>query len=122
LKLPHRYPFRFIDRTADGRALLRLTANGTWLRDGGGAPAGWLIEAIAQGAALLLAPDGGGEEKRLALAAIEDAEVVRAPEPGETVEVAVSLEARWGALVRVRGRLTLDGAPLGGATVVLAEI
>ena len=122
MKLPHRYPFRFVDGTNDGRALLRLTVNGTWSRGGGGAPAGWLIEAIAQGAALLLAPEGGGEEKRLALAAIEDAEVLRAPEPGETVEVAVSLEARWGALVRVRGRLTLDGAPLGGAIVVLAEI
>lgn len=122
MKLPHRYPFRFVDRTTDGRALLRLTVNGTWSRGSGGAAAGWLIEAIAQGAALLLAPDGGGEEKRLALAAIEGAEVLRAPEAGETVEVSVSLEARWGALVRVRGRLTLDGAPLGGAIVVLAEI
>jgi 3-hydroxymyristoyl/3-hydroxydecanoyl-(acyl carrier protein) dehydratase len=122
LKLPHRYPFRFIDRTTDGRALLRLTANGAWSRGCGGAPVAWLVEAIAQGAALVLAPEGAGEERRLALAAIEEARPERPPEPGETVEVEVSLEARWGALVRVRGRLSLDGTPLGGAVVVLAEI
>lgn len=121
MNLPHRHPFRFVDRTADGRALLRVSANGVWSRGSSATPAGWLVEAVAQSAAILLAPGTEGGETRLALAAIESAEMTRTPEPGETVEIEVSLETRWGALVRVRGQLTIDGAPVGSAIVVLAE-
>jgi 3-hydroxyacyl-[acyl-carrier-protein] dehydratase len=121
LNLPHRHPFRLVDRTADGRALLRVSANSVWSRGSSATPAVWLVEAVAQSAAILLAPGTEAGERRLALAAIESAEMTRAPEPGETVEIEVSLENRWGALVRVRGQLTVDGAPVGSAIVVLAE-
>lgn len=120
MNLPHRFPFRFVDRAADGTAVVRLSADDAWSRARGEISVAWVVEAVAQSAALLLAPAGEGE-RRLALAAIESAELVRPPAPGETLEIAVSIETRWGALVRVRGRLSLDGAPAGGALVVLAD-
>ncbi|KAB2969453.1 MAG: hypothetical protein F9K18_01325 [Thermoanaerobaculia bacterium] len=121
MKLPHRFPFRFVDRAADGTAVVRVSAGDARSRGRAETSAVWLVEAVAQSAALLLAPEGTGTEKRLALAAIESAEIARPPAPGETLEIAVSIETRWGSLVRVRGRLTVDGAPAGAALVVLAE-
>ena len=100
--------------------MVRATASGYWTRGGEALSSAWLVEAVAQGAALLLAPADGDGEPRLALAAVESASFARAPEPGETLEITVALEARLGGLVRVRGEIRADGQPLGTATVVLA--
>jgi 3-hydroxymyristoyl/3-hydroxydecanoyl-(acyl carrier protein) dehydratase len=120
LNLPHRYPFRLVDRLADGRVVVRPTASAFWTRGAEAAPVAWLVEAVAQGAAVVLAPEDDQGERRLALAAVEGAEFTRPPAPGETLEVRVALEARLGALVRVRGEVWADGRPLGTAIVVLA--
>jgi 3-hydroxymyristoyl/3-hydroxydecanoyl-(acyl carrier protein) dehydratase len=121
LSLPHRYPFRFVDRSADGRAVVCSTADAFWTRGADPPPAAWLVEAVAQGAAVLLAPEDDLSGRRLALAAVEGAEFTRPPAPGETLEIVVALEARLGSLVRVRGEVRADGRPLGTAIVVLAS-
>lgn len=119
MRLPHRFPFRLVDREDDGRALLRATAGAWWGRGGGDLTLPLLVEAVAQSAALLLGPEDGPGE-RMALAAVEAANLDRRPAPGETVEIRVRLETRLGRLVRVRGELTADGEEIGAATVVLA--
>lgn len=119
MNLPHRFPFRFVDREVDGTAVVRLTAGGWWGRDPRGLTLSLLVEAVAQAAALVLGPrEVSGE--RMALAAIESARLDRSPRPGETLEIRLRLETRLGRLVRVRGELTGDGRELGAATVVLA--
>lgn len=99
--------------------MARLSYGAFWSRAGRSASPALLIEAVAQGAALIAAPPVG-DRPRLALAAIEDAHWDRPGEAGQTLEIAVALEGRFGRLVRVRGEATLDGRPAGGATLVLA--
>jgi len=121
LNLPHRYPFRFVDRVVDGRGWVRLTANSARGRAGDGWNVAWLVEAIAQAAALVLAdgePGAAGGE--LVLAAVDQAELTAAPDPGATLEVAVRLEGRFGRLSRIRGEVRQDGRPIGKAALVLA--
>ena len=119
MKLPHRFPFRLVDREADGRALLCATAGSWWDRGEEGLTLPLLVEAVAQSAALLLGPEEGPGE-RMALAAVEAARLDRRPVPGERFEIRVRLETRLGRLVRVRGELTAGGEEIGAATVVLA--
>jgi hypothetical protein len=119
LILPHRFPCRLVDRVVGERAVTRLTAGAAWLRGGDALPVGLVVEAVAQSAALLLVP-AGAPERRLSLAVVEDAVLEEACGPGETLEVTVTVEARWGALVRVRGEIRSDGRPRGRATLVLS--
>jgi 3-hydroxymyristoyl/3-hydroxydecanoyl-(acyl carrier protein) dehydratase len=118
LRLPHRFPFRLVDREADGGALLCATAAAWWDRGEEGLALPLLVEGVAQSAALLLGSEGGPAE-RMALAAVEAARLDRRPLPGERLEIRVRLETRLGRLVRVRGELTAGGEEIGAATVVL---
>lgn len=128
MKLPHRFPFRLVERAIDGRGVVCASADDWWGRRGNGPGLPLLVEAVAQSAALLLAPEGPGGTvgrdgeagERMALAAVEEARLTRVPEPGERVEIQVHLETRLGHLVRVRGELRSAGEELGAATVVLA--
>lgn len=122
MNLPHRFPFRLVDRRTDGSVIVRVSAAEALTRGRAAASIAWLVEAVAQGAALALAPDADRPPERLALAAIESAEVARPPAPGETLEITVALERRWGSLVRVRGWLAVDGAPAGSVLLVLAGV
>jgi len=119
LNLPHRFPFRLVDRAIDGRAALCATSGAWWARGGEGLGLPLLVEAVAQSAALLLGPEGATGD-RMALAAVEEAQIARAPGAGEVVEIRVRLETRLGHLVRVRGELRCAGEELGAATVILA--
>lgn len=128
MKLPHRFPFRLVERAIDGRGVVCASADAWWGRSGNGPGLPLLVEAVAQAAALVLAPEGpdgsagsaGATAERMSLAAIEDARLTRAPRPGERVEIDLRLETRLGHLVRVRGELRSAGEELGAATVVLA--
>jgi hypothetical protein len=117
--LPHRFPFRLVDGETGGRAVARLSYGAFWSRGGPTASPALLVEAVAQGAALVATPPGA-EGARLALAAIEGASWEAAGEAGDTLEIVVTLEGRFGRLVRVRGAATLDGRPAGSASLVLA--
>ncbi len=120
MRLPHTFPFRFVDRASDERAVVRVSADSWWSR---GATAHLsvtlLAEAVAQSAALLLAPDET-EPRRLVLAAIERASVVLAPAPGDDCDIRVEVLNRFGGLVRVRGIVRVERAEVGEAIVVLA--
>lgn len=120
MRLPHTFPFRFVDRAVDGRGGVRVSADSWWLR---GAmpclPVTLLAEAVAQSAALVLAP-AAPEPPRLVLAAIERAIVARPPSPGDDCDIHVEVLNRFGGLVRVRGIVRVGDADVGEAIVVLA--
>ena len=130
MTLPHRFPFRFVDRVADGRGVVRLSAGSTWSRGTGGPAALWLVEAVAQSAAELLVPpsqpEGGADSAvpaagPLVLAAVDGARFDPPPSDGETLEIEVGLEARWGGLIRVRGVIRGDRGAAGEVRLVLSR-
>src|SRR5215467_12666676 len=114
--LPHAYPFRFVDQIVEqrdetfsrGRVRLAVSA-GQRAASGGewGSPL-MLAEAIAQSALLL---EGGDAEigRRGFLAGLEAFSALRAPRPGEMIDVDVRLSARFGSLVRFSGVVTSGG-------------
>jgi 3-hydroxymyristoyl/3-hydroxydecanoyl-(acyl carrier protein) dehydratase len=118
-ELPHTYPFRFVESVSapadasfsGGRVRARISA-GDWAARGEewGSPV-LFAEAIAQAALLL---EGGGPERARSgfLAGIEGFTAQRPPRAGETLEIAVRLAARFGAVVR------FDGEVLSGAEVL----
>ncbi len=120
MNLPHRFPFRFVDRVADGRGVVRLTAGAFWTPGSDAWPIGWLVEAAAQSAALLLSPESGVAPENLFLAAIDEAEMLRLPGPGETVEIEIRLEARFGRLIRIRADVHANGVAIGSVGLVLS--
>jgi hypothetical protein len=130
LTLPHRFPFRFVDRVADGRGVVRLSAGSTWSRGTGGPAVLWLVEAVAQCAAELLSPpsppaadgrDVAPGAGPLVLAAVEGAHLEPPPCDGESLEIEVRLEARWGGLIRVLGVVRGDRGTSGEVRLVLSR-
>lgn len=126
--LPHGYPFRFVDavveeKNADfsrGSVRLRVSANArASMGEAWQAPL-LLAEAIAQSALLL---EGGDADlgRRGFLAGLEGMELVRSPEPGETVLVEVRLAARFGAMVRFEGVVTSGGETLARGAVLVRK-
>lgn len=107
--LPHLYPFRFVDRTAErtgegsGRVLAAVTAGGRLLGPPAASPA-VLGELIAQAALLL---QGGDPELGRSgfLAGLSGLEVSRPPEPGDLLTVEVAVAGRLGPVVRFDGRI-----------------
>ncbi|KAA0255681.1 hypothetical protein FBQ97_13715 [Acidobacteria bacterium ACD] len=111
--LPHLYPFRFVDRTAErtgegsGRVLAAVTAGGRLLGPPAASPA-VLGELIAQAALLL---QGGDPELGRSgfLAGLSGIEVSRLPEAGDLLTVEVVLAGRLGPVVRFDGRVLDQG-------------
>lgn len=111
-QLPHTYPFRFVDAVLHpagpqfdgGRVCARVTANSRAAMGAGWSSPALLAEAVAQAALLL---EGGDVEvgRRGFLAGIENFEIVRTPEAGETLTVDVRLAARFGAVVKFEGEV-----------------
>jgi len=133
--LPHRSPFLMIDRLVSrvpGRsclALKRVSFNDPGIRSGedGRSPElnpFFLVEAMSQAAALAAAApagDGeGGEPRAGFLAAIRDFRASRRVEPGDTLEVRAEVLGRFGGLVKVAGRVDLDGETVGEAELTLS--
>jgi 3-hydroxymyristoyl/3-hydroxydecanoyl-(acyl carrier protein) dehydratase len=117
--LPHRFPFRWIDRPSGGRARLAWTAAAYWHREDPLAPVGWVAEAMAQAAALTLG-DPAAASRRLSLAGLEGIECLRAPLAGEILEIEVRLEGRWGGVLRVAAEVTAGGAVVARGALLLA--
>jgi len=132
-KLPHAYPFRFIDavvRPADagldaagggvwkGDALARVSANARAAASGEWGSPLLLAEAIAQ-AALLLQGADPETGRRGFLAGIDGFEAVRAPRAGETLAISVELAGRFGAILKFQGEVRgEEGSIARGAVMV----
>lgn len=117
--LPHSFPFRLIDGSFNStRAIVELSANASLLRGRASLPISLVVEIIAQAAAYLLAADEVAREPRLA--AIESAVLTGPATVGERLMVSVSLERRYGRLLRIRGELQADGMRVGEATMILS--
>lgn len=110
--LPHAYPFRFVDTVlrptgadfTDGRVSTRISAGARAAMSGKWSSPALLAEAVAQAALLL---EGGEPEigRRGFLAGIEDFEIRRIPEAGESLTIDVRLSARFGAVVKFEGEV-----------------
>lgn len=126
--LPHAYPFRFVDTVSEprdaafsrGRVRARVSSNG-WAAAGEawGSPLLY-AEAIAQAALML---EGGDAETARSgfLAGIEGFTAERLPIAGETLEIAVRLAARFGAVVRFDGEVSSGGEVLARGSVLVRQ-
>jgi 3-hydroxymyristoyl/3-hydroxydecanoyl-(acyl carrier protein) dehydratase len=110
--LPHVYPFRFVDKIvrpagadfAEGSTSTRVTAGARATTNGHWSSATLLAEAVAQAALLL---EGGDPDigRRGFLAGIDEFEIHRLPEAGESLTIHVRLTARFGAVVKFDGKV-----------------
>ena len=120
MDLPHTFPFRWVEREEADVALVELTTNSFWLRDGGRLPLPFCAEILAQAAARLLAgrdPERGRERW---LAGIEDLTLERPLLAGDRFEVRVTLRARLGGLLKVDGELRDASGQVARGSLILA--
>lgn len=127
-ELPHAYPFRFVDRVVreagadfgEGSVSAQITANARAAMGASWSAPTLLAEAIAQGALLL---QGGDPEtgRRGFLAGIEDFEIVRLPDAGETLSVRVRLTARFGAIVKFEGDVRSGSNTLARGAILVRQ-
>ena len=126
--LPHAYPFRFVDtplqRTeagdSGGRARARVSANGRAAMGEGWQSPLLLAEAIAQ-ATLLLDPGDPESGKRGYLAGIQDLEMTRPPQAGETLEIEVRLAGSFGPVFRFDGRVFSGAEVLASGSILVRK-
>jgi 3-hydroxymyristoyl/3-hydroxydecanoyl-(acyl carrier protein) dehydratase len=120
VKLPHRFPFRLIDRTGPDGARLALSADAYWLRGSGHFPPAFCVEVVAQAAASLLAgvEDGPGQRQRW-LAGIDRVEVLRPVRAGESLEVRVQPVGRFAGIARISGQIFSGTEKVAEATLLL---
>ena len=127
--LPHAYPFRFVDvirrppgpNFSEGRVSAAITANGRFAgSEGGGSAPALMAEAVAQAALLL---QGGDPEigRRGFLAGIEDFQIARLPEAGETLEIDVRLVARFGSIVKFEGEVRCGSETLARGGILVRQ-
>jgi 3-hydroxymyristoyl/3-hydroxydecanoyl-(acyl carrier protein) dehydratase len=126
--LPHSYPFRFVDTIVSaagpdfdrGEVSARVTAGARAAMGVAWASPALLAEAIAQAALLLT---GGDPEagRRGFLAGIEDFEILRLPQAGESLTVRVRLAARFGAVVKFEGEVRAGTERIAGGAILVRE-
>jgi 3-hydroxymyristoyl/3-hydroxydecanoyl-(acyl carrier protein) dehydratase len=125
-RLPHAYPFRFVETVitpedrARGTVLARVTSGGrATAGEGWGSPL-LLAEAIAQAA---LALQGGDPEtqRRGYLAGIDGLEISRIPRVGDALQIDVRLSARFGAIVRFEGVVRCGEERIASGAVLVRE-
>lgn len=139
--LPHRFPFRLVDRWVEGEsphAVAAITVGAALWRGRGGYPLGLAVEILAQASLLLLPPPAAStkaEEDTPAssgqavasgappglLAGIEEATLREELRAGDRLEAHTELVRRLGALSMVRGVLRRDGVEVASATLLLAQ-
>jgi 3-hydroxymyristoyl/3-hydroxydecanoyl-(acyl carrier protein) dehydratase len=103
-----------------GRVSVRVTAGARAAMGPGWSSPVLLAEAIAQAALIL---EGGDPEagRRGFLAGIENFEVRRIPEAGESLTVDVRLAARFGAIVKFEGEVRSGSETIGGGTILVRQ-
>ncbi len=98
-----------------------VSGGGFWHRGRGPLPLTLVVEAAAQGAALLLGDLGGASNTRFLLAGIDHARIDLLPEAGESINVEARLVARVGNAVRVAATIDLGGRPAGSLDLLLSR-
>jgi len=126
--IPHAYPFRFVDTVSEprdasfsrGRVRARVSANGRAALGGEWGSPVLFAEAIAQAALML---EGGDPEKARSgfLAGIEGFTAERPPRAGETLEIAVTLAAKFGPVVRFDGEVRSGDEVLARGSVLVRQ-
>lgn len=127
-ELPHAYPFRFVDtivRAAGpdfdrGRVSARISAGARAAMGGEWSSATLLAELIAQAALLLQGgdPDLG---RRGFLAGIEDFEVHRVPQAGESLTVDVRIARRFGVIVKFEGEVRSGSERVADGAILVRQ-
>lgn len=118
--LPHRFPFRLVDRSdgdrAGGQAAVVLTAGGFYSR---GSPysVALVAEALAQAIAL---SHGCRDSGQVRLAALHGVRVLQEVSPGDRLHIDLREEACLGSLRRYSCRALRAGAPVAEATISVA--
>jgi len=118
LNLPHRYPFRWLERAGEGVARVVVTANSTWLRGSAALPTPFIAELVAQTAAVLLR-DPESEPRQRWLAGIDRLEMHRTVHAGDVLEISVTAGRRFGNTLQVEGVITSRGERIGEALLLL---
>ena len=107
--LPHEYPFRLLDRRADGTVVVLVSGNAAQLRGADELPAFLAVELLAQSALFALVEPSGERDpsdRGLGLlAGVQDVQFHSPLRPGDRLSVAATLLARLGALSKVRAEL-----------------
>jgi len=121
LNLPHRFPFRWIDRAGEGTARALITADSTWLRGEAAVPASFLAELVAQAAAVLLEDPSAGPQAGAQrwLAGIDRLEMRRTVHAGDLLEIAVVAGRRFGNAMRVEGVVSTGGERVAEVVLLL---
>ncbi len=126
--LPHAYPFRFVETAVEprnqdfSRGAVRVAVSANARAAAGEA---WqspllLAEAIAQSALLLQGGDPQAGRTGY-LAGIDGFRVSRTPRAGETLEVRVSLAARFGAMLKFDGEVFCGTESLARGSVLVRQ-
>lgn len=128
--LPHRYPFLLVDRVLElGEstivALKNVTANEPFFTghfpELAVMPGVLQIEAMAQAAGLILAlADGFDAQKEIAfLAGVDEVKFKKTVTPGDQLKIEASVLARKKSLLKVSASISVDGALVSSATIIL---
>lgn len=126
--LPHAYPFRFVDTVLErrvdesfgGSVCARVTANARGAMGARWGSPVFLAEALAQAALLLQGGDVDAGRKGF-LAGIDGFEVSRLPEAGESLEVAVRLAARFGAVIKFEGEVKSGAETVARGSILVRQ-
>jgi 3-hydroxymyristoyl/3-hydroxydecanoyl-(acyl carrier protein) dehydratase len=119
VELPHRYPFRLMDRVGPDRVRFELSGGSFWLRGDRSLPSAFCAEIVAQAAASLLAgPEESARERWLA--GIDRLELRRPLRAGEQLEVRVRSEARFAGITKISGEIFAGDGKVAEATLLLA--
>lgn len=124
--LPHAYPFRLVEAVlraanadfSEGCVSVRLSANGRAAMGAEWPSPLLFVEAIAQ-SALLLQGGGAQEGRRGFLAGIDDFSFTRVAEAGESLEVDVRLQGRYGPAAKFEGRVRSGSEEIAHAGIVV---
>ncbi len=132
--LPHRYPFLLVDRVVEFEAQKRVlayknvTANEAYFQghfpDRPVMPGVLVVEALAQAGGLLTQlSQGGTAEGRLSyLVKIDNARFSRMVEPGDRLDLEVTIKREIRNMTLYCGLASVDGEQVACADILCAEV
>jgi len=114
--IPHSFPFVMLDRVVElipgkfASAIKKVTAGASFNPASPLYPQMFLIEGMAQLAAVAAAPENGEAKPESGfLAAVTDARFHKRPVTGDEIKYSVEFEAAAMGLARFKGRAEIDG-------------